>query len=109
MITLLLNAVVSGVLLGGFYAAVAVGVAISFGMLDIPNLAHPAFVVMGAFAAWVLNEGLGLDPILAGVLVAPLFCALGGALYEAYHACFESRGESPLQGLAFFFGVLFIT
>ena len=38
---LLSNALVSGVLLGGFYCAVAVGVTIAFGMLDIVNIAHP--------------------------------------------------------------------
>lgn len=43
---LLLNAIASGILLGGFYAAVTVGLAISFGMLDVGNLAHPAFVIL---------------------------------------------------------------
>ena len=108
-VELLANAVVAGVLLGAFYAAVAVGIAIAFGMLDIPNLAHPAFVVMGAFAAWILNSAFGIDPILAGVLCLPAFFLLGGLLYQAYHACFESRGENALQGLAFFFGILFVT
>ena len=42
---LLANAVVSGLLLGGFYAAVAIGLAIVFGQLDIVNIAHPAFVI----------------------------------------------------------------
>ncbi|SKA27797.1 branched-chain amino acid transport system permease protein [Enhydrobacter aerosaccus] len=104
-----LNAVVAGVLLGGFYAAVALGIAIAFGMLDIPNLAHPAFVVVGAFATWLLNSHFGIDPVLAGFLMAPLFFLLGLALYRLYHICFERRGEASLQGLAFFFGVLFIT
>src|SRR5439155_142946 len=44
---LLTNAVISGLLLGGFYAAVSIGVAISFGMLDIVNIAHPAFILLG--------------------------------------------------------------
>ena len=67
------NAIAAGVLLGGFYAAVALGIAIAFGLLDIPNLAHPAFVVMGAFAAWQLNSRLALDPVLAGLVMAPPF------------------------------------
>ena len=46
---LLLNAIVAGLLLGGFYAAVTVGVTISFGMLDIVNIAHPAFIMLGSF------------------------------------------------------------
>jgi len=44
---LLGNALVSGLLLGGFYAAVTIGVSISFGMLDIVNIAHPAFIIVG--------------------------------------------------------------
>jgi branched-chain amino acid transport system permease protein len=104
-----LNALAAGILLGSFYAAVALGIAIAFGMLDIPNLAHPAFVVMGAFATWVLNTRLGLDPVLAGVVLTPLFFLIGLGLYRLYHVCFETRGEAGLQGLAFFFGILFIT
>ena len=44
---LLLNAIVAGLLLGGFYAAVTVGVSIAFGMLDVVNIAHPAFIILG--------------------------------------------------------------
>jgi len=104
-----MNAVVAGVLLGGFYAAVALGIAIAFGMLDIPNLSHPAFVVAGAFSTWQLNSRLGLDPVAAGVVMAPAFFLLGWLIYRLYHVCFERRGEAALQGLAFFFGLLFIT
>src|SRR5260370_16661271 len=104
-----LNAVLAGVLLGGFYAAVALGISITFGMLDIPNLSHPAFVVVGAFATWLLNSQFGLDPVLAGLVMAPPFFVLGALLYRLYHVCFERRGDAALQGLAFFFGMLFIT
>lgn len=105
----LLNAVAAGVMLGGFYAAVALGIAIAFGLLDIPNLSHPAFVVAGAFTTWQLNSRLGLDPVAAGVVMVPLFFLLGLLIYRLYHVCFERRGEASLQGLAFFFGLLFIT
>jgi len=104
-----LNAVVAGVMLGGFYAAVALGIAIAFGMLDVPNLSHPAFVVAGAFSTWQLNSRLGLDPVVAGVVMTPVFYGLGVVVYRLYHVCFERRGETALQGLAFFFGLLFIT
>src|SRR3982074_1022795 len=104
-----LNAVMAGVLLGGFYASVALGIAIAFGMLDIPNLSHPAFVVVGAFATWLLNIQLRLDPGLPGLVLAPPFFLLGALLYRLCHVCFERRGDAALQGLAFFFGMLFIT
>ena len=106
---LLLNAITSGILLGGFYAAVSVGLAISFGMLDVVNLAHPAFVILGSFCAFVLNQRWGLDPILAALLVTPLFFALGAGLYEVYYLSFERHGAEGVRGLAFFFGILFIT
>jgi len=106
---LLGNALVSGLLLGGFYAAVTIGVSISFGMLDIVNIAHPAFIVLGSYCAWLLNTWIGLDPILASVLLAPLFYLLGAAIYQTYHVSFERRGDQSLRGLAFFFGLLFIT
>jgi branched-chain amino acid transport system permease protein len=108
MMDLLLNAISSGVLLGGFYAAVTVGIAISFGMLDIGNLAHPAFIIFGSFTAYILNSRYGIDPIVAGVLVLPGFLLLGALVYEIYYWSFERRGDEGLRGLTFFFGLLFI-
>ena len=106
---LVLNAVIAGLLLGGFYAAVSVGISISFGMLDVVNIAHPAFIILGSYAAYIVNDRLGVDPILASLALSPLFFLLGMALYRVYHVCFERRGQESLRGLAFFFGILFIT
>src|ERR687892_456130 len=60
---LFLNAIVSGLLLGGFYAAVTLGLAISFGYLDIVNIAHPAFVIVGSYVAYMLNLEIGVVPV----------------------------------------------
>ncbi len=106
---LLGNAVVSGLLLGGFYAAVTIGVSISFGMLDIVNIAHPAFIILGSYIAYIANSVLGMDPILASVIALPAFYLLGAAVYQVYYVAFERRGDEALRGLAFFFGLLFIT
>jgi branched-chain amino acid transport system permease protein len=106
---LLGNALASGLLLGGFYAAVTIGLTISFGMLDIVNIAHPAFIILGSYVAYIANTFLGLDPIVAGILLLPAFYVLGAAIYQLYHVAFELRGEASLQGLAFFFGLLFVT
>ena len=106
---LLGNAFVSGLLLGGFYAAVTVGVSISFGMLDIVNIAHPAFIILGSYIAYICNSTFGMDPILASILAMPAFYLLGMAIYHVYDVSFERRGDNGLRGLAFFFGILFIT
>src|SRR5258707_12410820 len=106
---LLGNAVVSGLLLGGFYAAVTIGVSISFGILDIVNIAHPAFIILGSYIAYIVNQTFGLDPILTAILALPAFYALGAAVYQVYYASFEKRGQDALRGLAFFLGLLFVT
>jgi branched-chain amino acid transport system permease protein len=106
---LLMNAVLSGVLLGGFYAVVTVGVSISFGMLDIVNIAHPAFIMLGSYVAFLLNSLYGLDPIFASLVALPAFFVLGALVYQIYFIAFERRGQESLRGLAFFFGLLFIS
>jgi branched-chain amino acid transport system permease protein len=106
---LLGNALVSGLLLGGFYAAVTIGVSISFGMLDIVNIAHPAFIILGSYTAYIVNGVIGLDPILASIILLPVFYLLGVAIYHIYDVSFERRGDTSIRGLAFFFGILFIT
>src|SRR3974390_1666343 len=106
---LLLNAVLSGILIGVFYAAVTAGVSLSFGILDIVNIAHPAFIILGSYIAYVANATLGVDPILASIVMMPLFFVLGSIIYQVYYVSFEKRGQESLRGLAFFFGPLFIT
>ncbi|MGH7393169.1 MAG: branched-chain amino acid ABC transporter permease [Candidatus Rokuibacteriota bacterium] len=102
------NAVVAGVLLGGFYAAVSLGISLAFGFLNVVNIAHPAFVILGSYAAYVMNSTFGLDPLLAGVLFVPVFFVLGVAVYRVYYASFEKTGQESLRGLVFFFGLIFI-
>jgi branched-chain amino acid transport system permease protein len=105
---LFVNAIVAGLLLGAFYASVSIGLSITFGQLDIVNIAHPAFVVVGSYIAWILNTRFGVDPVLVGLLAAPLFFVVGVLLYRVYYAAFERTGQESLSGLAFFFGVMFI-
>jgi len=100
--------VVAGLLLGGFYAAVSLGVSLIFGLLDIANIAQPAFVILGSYAAYVMNSAFGFDPILSGLLFTPVFFVLGAVVYRVYYESFERRGEESLRGLVFFFGLLFI-
>jgi branched-chain amino acid transport system permease protein len=105
---LFVNAIVAGILLGAFYASVSVGLSITFGQLDIVNIAHPAFIVVGSYIAWIVNSRFGFDPVLTGVAMAPVFFLVGALIYRVYYAAFERTGQESLSGLAFFFGVMFI-
>ncbi|MEP7030027.1 MAG: branched-chain amino acid ABC transporter permease [Pseudolabrys sp.] len=106
---LLINAIIAGLMLGGFYAAVTAGISISFGMLDIVNIAHPGFIILGSYIAYVVNMHFGMDPILVAIMVLPAFYALGMVIYQIYYESFEKHGQDSLRGLAFFFGLLFVT
>src|SRR5436853_5018601 len=106
---LLLDAVVIGVLLGCFYAAVSIGLSVSFGLLDVPHVAHPAFLVLASYGVYIINEHYGIDPLVAGLLITPLFFVFGLVAYRLYYETFEKRGsDAGVRGIAFFFGVAFI-
>ena len=105
---LLPEAVLFGILLGCFYAAVSMGLSVSFGLLDVPHVAHPAVMVFGSYCTFLLAQR-GLDPILAGVVLMAPFFILGMALYRFYYEAFERRGaEAGVRGIAFFFGLALI-
>ena len=105
---LLINAIVIGIMLGGFYAALSIGLSISFGLLDIVNIAHPAFIILGAFICFVFDSHYGIDPILMGIIFSPVFFLIGLLIYRIYYERFEKTGAEALRGLAFFFGLMFI-
>jgi branched-chain amino acid transport system permease protein len=105
---LLFEALLFGVLLGGFYAAVSIGLSVSFGLLDVPHVAHPAIMVLGSYFTYLLGS-YGWDPLVAGVALMPPFFLLGILIYRFYYEAFERRGsEAGVRGLAFFFGLAFI-
>src|ERR1700726_2191293 len=106
---LLLNAIVSGILIGGFYAAVTAGVSISFGILDIVNIAHPAFIILGSYIAYIINSSFGIDPIVVSIIALPVFYLLGAGVYQIYYQAFERYGQESLRGPSSFFGLLFVT
>jgi branched-chain amino acid transport system permease protein len=105
---LLFEAVLFGILLGCFYAAVSIGLSVSFGLLDVPHVAHPAIMILGSYCTYVVAS-YGIDPILAGAMLMPLFFLLGMAVYRFYYEAFERRGaDAGVRGIAFFFGLALI-
>ncbi|WP_439617247.1 branched-chain amino acid ABC transporter permease [Shinella sp.] len=76
----ILDTIVQGVLLGGLYALFAAGLSLVFGIMRLVNLAHGDLIVLAAFLILVLVNGLGLNPFLAALIVAPLMFIAGYAL-----------------------------
>jgi branched-chain amino acid transport system permease protein len=74
---LLLQILINGVLLGGLYAVMALGLALVWGVLNIVNLAHGAFIMLGAYLSWHLYTYLGIDPFLGLPITAVAMFAVG--------------------------------
>ena len=70
-LSLLPQALVSGVLASGLYALVAIGLALAIGVIGIVNFAHGEFFMVGAFFAYQLFVSFGFDPLLSILFVAP--------------------------------------
>ncbi|WP_127090515.1 branched-chain amino acid ABC transporter permease [Aquabacter cavernae] len=100
-----INAIGTGVMLGSIYAALALGLAVTFGLLHIPNIAHPAFVIAGAYVV-AMGNSYGLDPLLVALLALAPFYVAGLGFYEFYARVFERRGSADtMNALTLFFGV----
>jgi branched-chain amino acid transport system permease protein len=74
---LLGQVLINGTLLGGLYAMMALGLALVWGVLNIVNLAHGAFIMLGAYLSWYLYQYAGVDPFLGLPLTAVIMFAVG--------------------------------
>jgi branched-chain amino acid transport system permease protein len=95
-----------GLINGSFYALLSLGLAVIFGMLNIVNFAHGAFYMVGAFGAYFLLSGLGLNYWWA-LIASPLIVGALGALVERT-LLYRLRGLDPLYGLLLTFGLALV-
>ena len=75
-----LQATIYGILQGGLLALVAVGFSLVWGVMNVVNLSHGAFVILGAYISWGLHAWLGLDPLLGMLVSAVALFAVGYAM-----------------------------
>jgi branched-chain amino acid transport system permease protein len=78
---LLIEALVAGVLLGGVYGLIALGLNIIYGVLDIINFAHGAMMMMGMYLTFWLHQAFGIDPYLSIFITGPALFLFGAAVY----------------------------
>jgi branched-chain amino acid transport system permease protein len=80
--TELVQAVVLSLLVGGIYALVASGLTLIFGVMRVINIAHGAFLILGAFITYSVWNQLGLDPLVGVVITTPVVFGLGWLVYR---------------------------
>src|SRR4051794_21902186 len=98
-----LNVIVQGVLVGGLYAMFAAGLSLIFGVMRLVNIAHGDLIVLAAYLALVTTQSLGLDPLIAMLLVVPLMAAIGYALQ--WFGLHRAPGDDLLPPLLVTFGL----
>jgi branched-chain amino acid transport system permease protein len=80
---LLIQTIILGLLVGGVYALMSSGLTLIFGVMRVINVAHGAFLILGAYLTYWLFQLTGLDPILSIALTAPVLFILGW-LFQRY-------------------------
>ena len=100
---LIVQALINGLLLGGLYACVAIGFSLIWGVMNLINLAHGSFVLLGAYVTVTLNERFGIDPFLALPVVAGTLFLIGLLLQR--YLLNRVIGGSVFSSLIFTFGL----
>jgi branched-chain amino acid transport system permease protein len=76
-----LQSLLNGLVMGGIYSLIAIGLTLVFGVMRIINVAHGEFIMVGMYLAYFLNVSLGLDPYLTIVVIVPIMFLFGMAFY----------------------------
>ena len=108
----ILDIVIGGLLMGGIYALIAMGLSLQYGVARVLNISHGEFIMLGAFATWVLYTVLGINPLISLVIVGPGVFILG---YLLHATLFRSLLKSSVSTAVFegnsllaTFGILYI-
>ncbi len=95
MSSIWLQVFVSGLLAGGVYALISMGLTLIFGVMKIINFAHGEFLTLGMYAAVLLSFLFGLDPYVSVLIIVPVFFVLGMGVHSLVIAPLVRRGAPP--------------
>ena len=93
----MITPILMGILLGGLYALIALGLSVVFGVMRLINLAHGDLVILGSYMAYALMSHLGLDPIVGLIIGIPIMGVLGFGIQKYLMGrAFGISAEAPL-------------
>lgn len=99
---LLAQGIASGVLIGGLYALMALGLSLSWGALKIINLAHFSFILLSAYLVYQLTVSYEVDPLLTTIIVVPLFFVVGALMQVLFHLANVDEFKSLIVSFGIF-------
>lgn len=103
--TLILDALISGILISGLYITLGVGLSLIYGVMGIVNLAQGDFVVLGGYMSFFLFTLLGVNPFLAIAPIAISFFAVGLVVYSGVAPKLNKAEDKEQSSLIAFFGI----
>lgn len=112
MFVTFLDVVIAGLLMGGIYALIAVGLNLQFGVARVLNISHGEFVMLGAFLTWSLYSIFHINPILSLIIVGPFIFLIGFFIHRILFK--PLRNMAPTMGIfegnsmLASFGIMFI-
>jgi branched-chain amino acid transport system permease protein len=95
MLVRILDIVIAGLLMGGIYALVAVGLSLQYGVVRVLNVAHGEFIMLGAFITWLLYTMVGINPLVSLVICGPTVFIIGFILYRTVFTRLRTSAASP--------------
>jgi branched-chain amino acid transport system permease protein len=112
MIVKILDVVIAGLLMGGIYALIAVGLSLQYGVARVLNISHGEFIMLGAFATWMLFTMAGINPLISLVMSAPVIFLIGFYLHKTLFKSLLNSSVSmdifESKSMLATFGLLFI-
>jgi branched-chain amino acid transport system permease protein len=95
MIVKFLDIVIGGLLMGGIYALIAVGLSLQYGVARVLNIAHGEFIMLGAFITWSLYIISGINPLASLAICGPIVFVIGFVLYRTLFTPLRTSSASP--------------
>jgi branched-chain amino acid transport system permease protein len=77
MFDTIIQLIINGLLLGGIYALLSIGLTLIFGVLEVVNFAHGEFLMISMYLTFFLFSAFGMDPYLSLIIIIPLFFLFG--------------------------------
>ena len=112
MMVKILDIVIAGLLMGGIYALIAVGLSLQFGVARVLNIAHGEFIMLGAFITWWLYTRVGINPLVSLAICGPIMFIIGFILHRTLFTRLRTSSPSPAifegNSMLACFGLLFI-
>jgi branched-chain amino acid transport system permease protein len=112
VLEILLDVIITGLIMGGIYALIAVGLSLQYGVGRVLNVSHGEFIMLGAFGTWSLFTLFGISPLLSLVICGPFLFIIGFLIHRTLFQYLRGRSESiesfADSSLLASFGLLFI-